>query len=76
MRGGDTPCSPRMFSNVFPSFGIAPADFSVYVMAEIIIRKEKHRAVEDKCHWIHLPPVRRTLDFQLRVCADLCLIMF
>jgi NADH dehydrogenase (ubiquinone) 1 beta subcomplex subunit 3 len=39
-----------MFSSLFPGFGIAVAAFSVYVLAENVIGKGKHQAVEDKHH--------------------------
>jgi len=39
-----------MFANLFPGFGIAVVAFSAYVLAENIIGKGKHQAVEDKRH--------------------------
>ena len=39
-----------MFSNLFPGFGIAVVAFSVYVLAENVLGKGKHQAVEDKHH--------------------------
>jgi len=39
-----------MFANVFPGFGIAVVAFSAYVLAENIIGKGEHQAVEGKHH--------------------------
>jgi hypothetical protein len=39
-----------MFSSLFPGFGIAVVAFSVYVLADNVIGKGKHQAVEDKHH--------------------------
>jgi len=39
-----------MFSTLFPGFGIAVVAFSAYVLAENVLGKGKHHAVEDKHH--------------------------
>jgi NADH dehydrogenase (ubiquinone) 1 beta subcomplex subunit 3 len=39
-----------MFANLFPGFGIAVVAFSAYVLADNVLGKGKHQAVEDKHH--------------------------
>jgi NADH dehydrogenase (ubiquinone) 1 beta subcomplex subunit 3 len=39
-----------MFANLFPGFGIAVVAFSAYVLAENVLWKGEHEAVEGKHH--------------------------